>query len=557
MNKANDYFFVPKSSEEKKIYQNQVHQKITSNIIEINFSNLKKLQKNYIQKAPTFCVSCQAALNHLSVIKQRDGQTVWQCEFCDYVNPLNVKDKNNLIPKEQDIFYMLEKQNEKMQAQQVEEEQKQSKKQDQQMDVEDNNDADFNDQRTIIFCLDNSGSMSSGTVFKDEDGQNRYMSRKACVEKAIQSQITQMQKKFPNRKVGIVLFSKDVTVLGDCQSAPVSISKEGSFEKLFELGQNNYESLFKNNVSQVNNMPQKYKEIRTNGSTALGPGLAVSLGLASQSSQSGSSIILCTDGLANEGIGKLEDQKDYATYEKMGQLAKSLGILIHTITMRGNESDVRVLGKLSDTTGGRTSRVGPADFNSNFIELVQSDLVATKVEIVVQLHEGLVMIEGSPHTDLGNATENSSITYQYAVKDEYDFKGRQQIPIQSKIFFSTLQGDKMVRVITQEQKITYEYKQAVQEVQINILSKHANKINAQQALFGSVPQAQQQQALWGSFIKNQVQPNNSSQQEHYNLYQQQHQKLNNAIDKKIAHKEKRDIKNEELDDADQDFFDQF
>lgn len=43
-----------------------------------------------------------------------------------------------------------------------------------------------------------------------------------------------MQKKFPNRKVGIVLFSKDVTVLGDCQSAPVSISKEGSFEKLFE-----------------------------------------------------------------------------------------------------------------------------------------------------------------------------------------------------------------------------------------------------------------------------------------------------------------------------------
>lgn len=51
--------------------------------------------------------------------------------------------------------------------------------------------------------------------------------------------------------------------------------------------------------------------------------------------------------------------------------------------MRGNVSDVRVLGKLSDTTGGRTSRVGPADFNANFVELVKSDLVATKVEIVV------------------------------------------------------------------------------------------------------------------------------------------------------------------------------
>ncbi|EAR93435.3 type A von willebrand factor domain protein (macronuclear) [Tetrahymena thermophila SB210] len=557
MNSANAFCYVPKNSEDKKIYKNQVNQKITSNIIEINFSNLKKLQKNYVQQTPNFCISCQASLNHLSIVKQRDGQTVWQCEFCDYVNPLNVPYNNNLIPKEKDVFFMLEKSNQKNKVQQQEEEQKQSKQQEYSMNIENDQDADLNDQRTIIFCLDNSGSMSSGTVFKDQDGESRYMSRKACVEKAIHSQILEMQKKYPNRKVGIVLFSKDVTILGDCQSAPVSISKEGQFDKLFELGQNHYENLFKNNVSQVNNMPQKYKEIRTNGSTALGPGLAVSLGLASQSPQSGSSIILCTDGLANEGIGQLEDKKDYETYEKMGQLAKSLGILIHTITMRGNESDVRVLGKLSDTTGGRTSRVGPADFNSNFVELVSSDLVATKVEIVVQLHEGLVMIEGSPHTDLGNATENSSITYQYAVKDNYDFKGRNSIPIQSKIFFSTLQGDKMVRIITQEQKITYEYQQAVQEVQINILSKHANKVNAQQALFGSAPQAQQQQALWGNFIKNQVQPDNFSQQAQYNVHCQQQQKLDKAINKKIAHIEKNDDNKQELDDVDQECFDMF
>lgn len=35
------------------------------------------------------------------------------------------------------------------------------------MNIENDQDADLNDQRTIIFCLDNSGSMSSGTVFKD------------------------------------------------------------------------------------------------------------------------------------------------------------------------------------------------------------------------------------------------------------------------------------------------------------------------------------------------------------------------------------------------------
>lgn len=59
-----------------------------------------------------------------------------------------------------------------------------------------------------------------------------------------------------------------------------------------------------------NEIAMKYKETRTNGTTALGPGLAVSLGLASQSEESGSMIVLCTDGLANEGIGKLEDARD-------------------------------------------------------------------------------------------------------------------------------------------------------------------------------------------------------------------------------------------------------
>jgi hypothetical protein len=45
--------------------------------------------------------------------------------------------------------------------------------------------------------------------------------------------------------------------------------------------------------------------------------------------------------------------------------------------MRGMESDVRVLGNLATETGGRTSRVGPSDFDKNFIEIMKSDLVAS------------------------------------------------------------------------------------------------------------------------------------------------------------------------------------
>ena len=46
-------------------------------------------------------------------------------------------------------------------------------------------------------------------------------------------------------------------------------------------------------------------KIDAKGSTALGPGLVTALDIAQKGSP-GSSVILCTDGLANVGIGQLE-----------------------------------------------------------------------------------------------------------------------------------------------------------------------------------------------------------------------------------------------------------
>lgn len=116
--------------------------------------------------------------------------------------------------------------------------------------------------------------------------------------------------------------------------------------------------------------------------------------------------------------------------------------------MRGMDSDVRVLGQLAIETGGRASRVGPADFNKNFIEIMKSNLVATKVEIVIQLHEGLSMLEGTAQMDLGNVTDDTSVTFSYMVKEDYDFQGVSSIPLQAKIFFRTPEGHFMLRTIT-------------------------------------------------------------------------------------------------------------
>jgi len=73
-------------------------------------------------------------------------------------------------------------------------------------------------------------------------------------------------------------------------------------------------------ISENDSLASVYRENKTNGTTALGPALAFSLGLCSQSNEaSGSTIIVCTDGMANNGIGKLEgDDYDEGSYVKMG-----------------------------------------------------------------------------------------------------------------------------------------------------------------------------------------------------------------------------------------------
>ena len=43
----------------------------------------------------------------------------------------------------------------------------------------------------------------------------------------------------------------------------------------------------------------------TKGTTALGPGLLISLALSSKA-KAGSTVIVCTDGATNTGLGKLE-----------------------------------------------------------------------------------------------------------------------------------------------------------------------------------------------------------------------------------------------------------
>jgi Mg-chelatase subunit ChlD len=75
------------------------------------------------------------------------------------------------------------------------------------------------------------------------------------------------------------------------------------------------------------------------GQTALGPALLSSIEVASKGSP-GSSVVLCTDGLANIGVGLLDPFEAAHTvfYSDLAKIAKERNVIINLITIKGESA---------------------------------------------------------------------------------------------------------------------------------------------------------------------------------------------------------------------------
>ena len=81
---------------------------------------------------------------------------------------------------------------------------------------------------------------------------------------------------------------------------------------------------------------KQINKIEAKGQTALGPAIVSALEIASKGSL-GSTVILCTDGLANIGIGQLEpyDEEKKQFYSDLGEFAKQNNITVNIVTIKG------------------------------------------------------------------------------------------------------------------------------------------------------------------------------------------------------------------------------
>ena len=105
---------------------------------------------------------------------------------------------------------------------------------------------------------------------------------------------------------------------------------------------------------------------------------------------------MCTDGLANIGIGSFDEvendedlKKREEVYERLGEYAKSKGITVNIVSIVGDECNLDCLSRIAELTGGEVERVDPVSLTKNFANILSKPIIASNVVAKVLLHKGL------------------------------------------------------------------------------------------------------------------------------------------------------------------------
>ncbi|XP_071854756.1 circularly permutated Ras protein 1-like isoform X4 [Apostichopus japonicus] len=504
-----------------------------TNIVAVKFDTLSK-PSQVVEGKPVPCERCSSMLSHLSNVVEDERGMIWRCEFCGLENLISTMAVD--LPSQGDMTYVLSPGSES------------------------------GDDTVIIFCVDISGSMSVTTEIPTGGGgtlrQNNesaalnmyhkelqtahpdqasqqipnlgvsYVSRLQAMQSAIDKQLNNLEANYPNKRVGIVAFNDTVTIIGDGTSPPIPLEGAGltDFQSLVELGTAMPESLPIAEVKRC--LADKVFSLTEGGQTALGPALLISVAMASQ--RSGSKVLICTDGLANVGMGLMQEvdddiyQQSMGFFEDVGCHARDAGVCVSVLSIEGEDCRVIELGNVADKTGGRVTIVDPLKLNETFEDVIKDSILATQVSVKMVLHRGLYFRDQgddlSCHTSrtAGNVRADTEVTFEFGVRKTrikevlYDNKGGttffqteendpiydlvgaehsminglEELPFQVQISFTGRDGGQYLRLITMNKPVTRNREFAEQNANVAIVGAHAAQNAAKLAVEGDFGQAQ-------------------------------------------------------------------
>jgi len=493
---------------------------------------------------PCRCKSCNAIFNSFSKLSTVNGastgagassvdaaagddqidcgdQQVWTCEFCGTPNEVDLDQAE--IPVASTVDYILAPPHPKASAA-----------------------SDSGATPACIFVVDVSGSMCVTTAvpggglslkgaaerrkaaqdmagefgdgsyqfLRGESRNTTYVSRLQAVQAAVDSQLAELH---PDTPVGIITFSDSVTVYGDCSKSTQPIVLRGDslsdLASITRAGESaSLTATIKDCRTEVTDTIWKLEE---GGPTALGPALAAGIAMAKQ--VSGSKIVVCTDGLANVGLGSLEStvQADIdnteSFYSALGDSAKMSGVTVNVISIIGDEAKLEYLGMVGEATGGVIDRLDVTNLSSQFNAILAKPVQATNVTIQLHLHAALKFRDASDGSfpsdsssaaaksrtnviskDVGNVNADSEEFFEFEVRDAAERSdlglpagsSNERLPFQLRITYTRLDGMQCVRVVTAVKEASKDKTKVESQVNFRVLAAGAAQQGARLASGG-------------------------------------------------------------------------
>lgn len=182
------------------------------------------------------------------------------------------------------------------------------------------------------------------------------------VQNVLSDKISELKLSNPHRKVGLVAFEGNVYITGDGTTPKQKFGSQNmkDYDWLVKNGSTISKDTLSKSIGETDkHLLERVKELKPLGGTALGPGLLTAVAMAGEGTP-GSLVILCTDGMATDGLGAFTGGNNALAnefYIKVGEYAKSKGVMVNMLFIQGSECNIQSLSKVSEITGGEVQRV--------------------------------------------------------------------------------------------------------------------------------------------------------------------------------------------------------
>ncbi|CAF3086714.1 unnamed protein product [Rotaria socialis] len=459
--------------------------KADTNVVSVKFDRL--LQPGEMHAGdPVYCADCGAIASHLSKIQHVENEeSKWQCEFCPKSNIVDIEQTD--LPKKEDSTYLISP-----------------------APVVHGSDMTGVDDSIVMFLIDISGSMSSTTLVQGRldlpnvrqqqqraaanfDGarmmrerHQTYVSRLQGVQMAVDANLDKLVKDTPTRRAALLTFNHEITYYGDgTRTEPLVIrgDKLNSADDLLREAGRELDKELKPVSETKAKLTERIYDLEEGGQTALGPSVMFALNIASQ--RQGSKLVICTDGLANRGLGSLETAQDEKAeeaakmealtegnrfYAGLTERAREKGVSISVITISGTACLLPVIGQMADGTSGSVTIVDLLNIRDEFASILEQKVIASNVEATLIVHRGLYIRDPENpdgklekiKRNVGNVTKQTEVSFEFGIRKKEELKEKynididqlKELPFQVQVIYTAADGSKALRVLTQVKEAT-------------------------------------------------------------------------------------------------------